>query len=62
MRVEADEQRPINAVLRAVAANRLRNGEDVPFVEPRVNEEPRVTRCAKAHAAARRRTDPARSV
>ena len=33
VRVDAEEQRPVDAPLRAVAADGLRDGEDVPFVE-----------------------------
>ena len=53
VRVDAEEQRAIDALLLAVIANGLTDGQNMPFVEaafskaePRCPEVPNATRCA----------------
>ncbi len=47
VRVDAEEQRAVDALLRAVAADGLRDGEDVPLVEAVQERGAAVTRGAE---------------
>ena len=49
MRIDAQEQRPIDAVRLAVFADGLRDGENVPLIEGAVEGRAAMARCAEAH-------------
>ena len=62
MRVDAEKQRAVDAVLLPVAADRLRDRQDVPFVEAACERGAAVPGGAEADALRRAPTDPAAGV
>src|SRR6266849_7294736 len=52
MRVAAEEQRPVDTCLMAVAAGRFDNGQDVVFVEGSMKRRAAVSRRPKRHSLA----------
>ena len=55
VRVDAEEQRPVDALGLAVVADRLRDREHVPFVEETVERRAAMARGAERHALCRHR-------